>query len=175
MWNTFISNMENYEEITIIGSPRMWESEWEHNKFTYTITYLNKVRISAPVTWWSQRSQIVRRKRLKGKGFSQSAAHCYRTTCRCYISKTSFLTAEIRLPLRLLNILENTAHNTSHCFSSALRDISPHLKTKKPSKWKKMKEVPKIQTLQICSGEFGRVLHTRNSFLRELQLKFDRV
>lgn len=123
--------MENYKEITIMGSPAcMWESEWEHNKFTYTIIYLNKVRISAPVTLWSQGSQIARQKRLKEKGFSQSVIHCYNTTSSCHISETSFLKTEIRLSLMLFNSLQNIAHSNSHCCSRAVREISLHLKMK---------------------------------------------
>lgn len=132
--------MENYKETAIIGSPAcMWECEWEHNKFTYTIIYLNKVWISAPVTLCSQRSQIARQKRLKEKGFSQSVIHCYNTTCSCYISKTGFKT-EIRLPLMLFYSSQNTAHDNPHCCSTAVREISLHLRWRTTTKTEENKE-----------------------------------
>lgn len=135
--------MENYKEITIIGSLAcMWDSEWEH-KFTYTIIYLNEVRISAPVTLWSQRSQITSQKRLKEKDFNQSVVHCYNTTCTCYISETSFLKTEIRLRLMFFNSLQNTAHSHSHCCSTAVREISFHLKMKKNQNGRKQRKCQK--------------------------------
>lgn len=74
-----------------------------------TLIYLNEVRISAPVTLWPQRSQITKQKRLKEKDFSQSVITTAGYIVAMYISETTFLKTEIRLPLMLFNSLQNTS------------------------------------------------------------------
>lgn len=163
--------MGNCTEITIIASPAcMRESEWECDNFFSTVIYPNKVKISALVTLWSQRSQITREKRLKEKGHYNSQlymATMHKTTCSCCISETHFLNTETRFHLPMFNNLQYTDRNNAHSFSAPIREIPLHLNIKNPQNWRR--KCQKYRHYKFALVNFGVVLHTRKSFLRKPQ------